>query len=417
MVCLCVAVVLGCAAPEPGQEPSISSAVTVSIPETAGSTPTLARTPTSMRTLTSTRTLTSSQTPRPSRVPASATCTASPSPAASPTVTPTHTAEPPLTLVASYPVDGDQAVVGMRPLILVFDHPVDDRSVEASLTISPTVAGQIGWPSEERLHFTPTTAWQADIAYELVLANGTMAPEDTTISPGVRLRFRSAGRGVPVPILMYHHVLTLDESPTEGQLTWTVSPEAFAAQMRYLASEGWQTVTPRQLATYLTQGEPLPPRPLIITIDDGYREIYSDAFPILQEAGLEPTLFVVPEYVGYGAYMDWPQLEALAGAGFVIGSHGYDHSNLRKADDEELLRQIADSQAVLSEHLHVTVDAFCYPFGSYDERVMEMLEAHGYVAAFTLNPTIYQSPEKPYLLNRRIITYATTLDEFAELLP
>jgi len=232
-----------------------------------------------------------------------------------------------------------------------------------------------------------------------------------------RLRFALRGRGAPVPILMYHNLKKLGDHPSEMQLTWTVSPDAFVAQMTYLSQQGWQSITPAQLAGYLIEGEPLPLRPVMITLDDGYKEVYTLAYPVFARLGLRPVLFIVPHYLGFPAYLDWERLQELAEAGCVIGSHGYDHANLLKASDAEVERQVRDSQAVLAERLKVTVDAFAYPYGYYDQRIMAALEKHHYVTAYTINPSLYQSPAEMYQLSRLVISYTTTLEEFGRMLP
>jgi len=187
--------------------------------------------------------------------------------------------------------------------------------------------------------------------------------------------------------------------------------------MRYLAKNGYHTITPAQLVAYLTEGEPLPDRPIVISMDDGYKDVYESAHPILSELGLVPILFIVPEYIGYGAYLDWAQLQELVASGYAIGAHGYDHSNLRKADDQELEHQIVDSRDILAERLGVTVDAFCYPYGSYDERTLAMLAEHGYTSGYTLNRSIYQSADAVLRMNRLLVTYDTSIEAFRELLP
>jgi len=180
------------------------------------------------------------------------------------------------------------------------------------------------------------------------------------------LRFSRGGRGVSIPVLMYHNLHELDESATEGKRTWTVSPDAFAAQMTYLAEQGWHSISPQQMADYFDSGAPLPPKSIIISMDDGYKEVYTVAYPIFVKTGLRPLLFIVLKYVGFPAYLDWPQLEELVAHGFMVGSHSYDHSNLRQVDDDALEEQIGGSKDQLVERLGVTIDAFCYPYGSYE---------------------------------------------------
>ena len=365
-------------------------------------------------------------TERPSETPtqsamAPSTTTPTPSlhPSATPTPSPTHTPGPPLQVVSSYPFDGDQAVEGGRPLVIEFDRPIETDSVGAHLVISPAIPGRIEWPTSQRLVYVPDTAWAAGVSYSLTLSPDLASAEGTRMSQPFHLCFSSGGRGVPVPVLMYHHILELDDGASEGQRTWTVSPDAFAAQMAYLDDQGWRTISPAQLAAYLEGGEPLPAKPLIISMDDGYQETYATAFPILSQTQLRPLLFIEPQAVGYPCCLEWSQLEELVAAGFFIGSHSYDHSDLRKVDEAGLEYQIGDSQAILSERLGVEIDAFGYPYGSgsYDERVLAALEAHGYTTAFTLNPTFYQSLEEIYRIGRLRVSYDTTFEEFTELLP
>lgn len=317
--------------------------------------------------------------------------------------------------MASYPLDGDHAVPAERALALEFDRPMDRSSVSAHLILSPTISGEIDWPTSYRLTFLPIGGWVAP-SYEVILLPGAKDIQGVAMREELRLRFAGKGRGAPVPILMYHCLKKLEDHPSELQLTWTVSPEAFAAQMTYLAENGWQSISPAQLVAYLTKGEPLPRRAMMITFDDGYQEVYTLTYPLLVKLGLRPVLFIVPQYVGYGAYMDWDQLRELVEAGFIVGSHGYDHADLRKADDEELERQIRDSQSLLAKHLGVTIDTFAYPYGHYDRRALPILKKYHYTAAFAINPSIFQSSDHLYRLNRLVITYTTSLEDFAKLL-
>jgi len=331
-----------------------------------------------------------------------------------PTATPTLA--PPPRLVASHPIAGDQAMPTNRPLTLVFDQPMDRASVEIGLVFSPTVAGRCEWPASDCVIFRPTAGWPPG-SCELTLNAVTSSAAGTPLEQPLRLTFANGGKGTPVPILMYHHILELADDATKGQRAWTVSPRAFEEQMTWLVERGWHSINPAQLAAYWRDGSPLPSKPIVISMDDGYKEVYTTAAPIFTETSLRPTLFITPRYIGYGAYMTWEQLGELATVGYAIGAHGYDHSNLRGMNDAELALQIGDSRQILKERLSVAVDSFCYPYGGYDDRVLAALEKHGYTTAVTLNPGYWQSPDQPYQLDRLRIDYSMTLTEFAELLP
>jgi len=336
---------------------------------------------------------------------------------ASPQPTHTPTPGPPPHLVASYPIDQDRAVPSDRPLQLVFDLPMDPASVASHITISPAIEFELTWPSPNQLLLQPRGGWPSPQDWTLSLTPGVCATHGALLENPIRLSFSTGGNRVPIPVLMYHHVLELEKDASEGMRTWTVSPEAFREQLEYLEQNGWHSISARDLADYLLEGTPLPPQPIVITIDDGNADLYRVAFPILKETRLRPVLFIVPTYMGYGAYIDWPQLKEMVEAGFYVGSHSYDHPDLRKLSDAELKRQILESRQILEDHLGIEIDAFCYPFGAYDQRTIDLLAAHGYRTGFTLNPLPYQDPSDPFRINRLRISYEMDLEDFIAILP
>jgi len=383
----------------------LTAALLTGCASTPSSTP-AAPTPTSQAP-TRTATATPSVTPAP---------TDTPSPTPTPTATATPTPGPASMLLESYPLDGDLAVPPERALVVRFDQPMDAESVAAHLVISPNLGIDLDWPTADTLSLTPRESWPPDTAITLSIASGAQTRARGQLAEAITLTFESGGRGARIPILMYHQIRELDDDASEMARTWSVSPEAFEQQMAYLLENDWRTIGPEQLAGYLLQGQPLPPKALMITMDDGYKVVHSRVLPLLEDTPLRAVLFVVPSYMGYGAYLDWEQLGELAEAGFWVGCHSWDHSNLRKHDADRLALQLDAARDEIEAHLGSTVDAFCYPFGSYDERTLVALATYGYRTAYTLNPTSFQDPSAPYQLGRRRVDYATTLEDFAALL-
>ncbi|NIV37881.1 MAG: polysaccharide deacetylase family protein, partial [Anaerolineae bacterium] len=80
----------------------------------------------------------------------------------------------------------------------------------------------------------------------------------------------------------------------------SVSPRDFEEQLAYLQQEGYESITLNDLALHLTRGKPLPPKPIILTFDDGYANAYTEAFPLLQQYGFAGTFFVISEPVDAG---------------------------------------------------------------------------------------------------------------------
>ena len=328
------------------------------------------------------------------------------------TITPTFTPTPGSApeLVASYPIQGDRGVRSDLPLRLVFDQPIDLST--ANLTFQPLVEGTLSQSDACTLVFTPSAGWP-DGAIQCTLneLGGTSLTRPCTLE----LSFSCSDEGVPLPVLMYHHLQNVDDDSPQSVRDWVVSPQAFTEQMAYLVENDYHSISPNELAAYFL-GEPLPTNPIIITIDDGYRDVYTVAWPILQNTSLRPVIYISPEYIGCSAYLTREHIIELAANGFTIGVHGYDHSSLVEESDAELVHQILDARDILQAISGQSIGTFCYPYGAYNNRIIQFLQANGYTTAFTLNNWYYQSYEAPYMLNRLRIDYSTSLTDLAELL-
>ncbi len=220
-----------------------------------------------------------------------------------------------------------------------------------------------------------------------------------------------------VPILMYHNLRDLPNDASELQRTWTVAPKHFEAQMNYLAQRGFRTITMAQLIAHLRERQPLPVKPIVISFDDGWREQYTVAFPILKKYGLIGTFFVYTNPLGYGQFLTWTQLQEMAAAGMDIQSHTLSHPHLRTLAPDAAMKEIAESKALLERRLGKPVIAFSYPYGEYDPAVIEMLKRAGYASAVTLATGYRQRADELFALRRIRVSYADTLEEFAGRLP
>src|SRR5690606_3594216 len=100
----------------------------------------------------------------------------------------------------------------------------------------------------------------------------------------------------PVPILLYHSIA---DTVSPGFQTWSVSPAKFADHMKYLRDHDYTPVTVTSLIEAMQTPEPtLPTRPVVITFDDGLEDFYTDALPILTQAGFVSTLYITTGYIG-----------------------------------------------------------------------------------------------------------------------
>ncbi len=210
---------------------------------------------------------------------------------------------------------------------------------------------------------------------------------------------------------MYHRIR--NEHPDNR---YNVVPEVFRSQMQTLADLGYTTLTTAQLARILLHGGAIPPRPIVITFDDGYLDVYETAWPIMQAHGFVGSFYVVSSYVGGTGFANAEQLKEMAAAGWEIGSHSQSHLDL-PADHNEVYAQLAGSKTELEKMLGVSIDTVAYPFGKIDAYVVEKTIKYGYLAGVGLGNLNTQSTGSLYYLSRREVRASYTHSDFLALLP
>lgn len=275
----------------------------------------------------------------------------------------------------------------------------------------------LGRPTSSPLVTLPSSAMAADPAG---LADATQPSESREIAPGAQViapspsasqwRWHPAGE-VIAPILLYHHI-----GEETSSLRYVVSLGDFEAQMASLQRWGYTTIPLSLLLKALTEGAALPPRPVVITFDDGYREVYTHALPILQRYGFTAAVFVVIGQVGVGKSLTADQIRELAAAGWEIGSHSWSHANLRQSG-VNLKHEIGDARLALEQILGEPVTAFAFPYGLTSPYVTRLVQEAGYEVALGLGGSYRHKEKGRYYLSRIEIQGNFDLKAFASLLP
>ncbi|NGQ94507.1 polysaccharide deacetylase family protein [Brevibacillus sp. SYP-B805] len=209
-----------------------------------------------------------------------------------------------------------------------------------------------------------------------------------------------------VPILMYHCI-------SAGSNNLYVEPQRFDLQLRNLLKQGYTPITSRELVKSWFSGTPLPARPIVLTFDDGYRDNYTNAFPLLKKYRVKATLFVITGAVGKPNYLTWPQIEEMAKSGLVdVESHTVHHPDMSKLTPEQARMELTVSKAMLEAHLHQPVTLFAYPMGIYRPFLFPILREAGYQAAFTTRSGLTQYYNGLYTLKRLHVVNTDTFAEF-----
>ncbi len=191
----------------------------------------------------------------------------------------------------------------------------------------------------------------------------------------------------------------------------------FREQMAYLADNGFETVDFYDLSLAITDKRELPEKPVIISVDDGYRDNYENAFPILQEYGLSATFFIVTQPIDDGneTYMTWEMVEEMANAGMRIEPHSKTHADLTVHDREYVIFEILGSQETIAAHIGQTPRYFCYPGGRYDETTLEVLSDLDFWGAVTTATGKWHGYNERFEWARLRLRNTTTITEFADL--
>jgi peptidoglycan/xylan/chitin deacetylase (PgdA/CDA1 family) len=229
-----------------------------------------------------------------------------------------------------------------------------------------------------------------------------------------------------VPIFMYHHV---SNQPTTNVLDYslTVTTTGFNAQLTWLQQQGYQTITLTELFDALYYGKALPAHPMILTFDDGYEDMYTDALPTLLAHHYRGVFFIITGMIG-GRYLTWNQIRVLERYGMQIGSHTIHHINVGQPPAGTTTQEeLVVSKATLQSQLGQPIQFFCYPTGEpfhhdsvYEQQiVLADLLADGYLGAlldpFTSDSAI-QDAQIPYQLPRIRVSGGESLQAYIGIL-
>jgi peptidoglycan/xylan/chitin deacetylase (PgdA/CDA1 family) len=221
-----------------------------------------------------------------------------------------------------------------------------------------------------------------------------------------------------VPILMYHYISLPPENADEYRVDLSVFPDEFKTQMQFLVNNGYETIDLYDLSLAIVGEKELPPRPVIITMDDGYRDNYENAFPILQELGLSATFFIVTEFVDQGSpnYMDWRMIEEMAAAGMRIEPHSKTHADLTEHERDFIIWEVLGSTETLEAHTKYRPRYLAYPGGWYNDEVQQIVAELGFWGAVTTARGLTHGFEDRFEWSRIRIRGTTTIGEFADLI-
>lgn len=185
-------------------------------------------------------------------------------------------------------------------------------------------------------------------------------------------------------VLIYHHVDIGTPAST------SLSPELFGEHLDYLDDNGFRVLPLAALVDSLRGAGTIPDRAVAFTFDDGYRSVYTEAFPRLRALGWPFTVFVCPDEVDHqrGSVVTWDQLREMAAAGATIANHGLHHRHLQRRGQGEsdevwerrTRKELRDAQQRIIEEIGSAPDLFAYPYGEFDGDLRAIIKDLGWAA-------------------------------------
>lgn len=261
-------------------------------------------------------------------------------------------------------------------------------SIQTKTAIPPTASAT---PTPTN---SPTATWTP---------TPSQIPTDTwsTLGPGL----------VEIPILLYHHV---EHSPDPTK--YSIDIQLFEDQMELISQRGYRSITHMQLRQAIYEGALLPPKPILITFDDGHVDNFVNAFPIMQSHGLTGTIYIVANRLDSDGFLSVDQLNAMIEAAWEVGSHSMTHIDLTTLQPEELRVEILDSRLLLEDRLGIEVRSFAYPLGRFNETIISKIENYGYRTGMGLGKNISHNASTIYYLSRLDVGGFLSMDDFRSFL-
>jgi len=218
----------------------------------------------------------------------------------------------------------------------------------------------------------------------------------------------SSSASFRVPMLLYHYIEVVKDENDTIRKGLAVIPPVFEEQVKTLKEAGYTFITPAQLADGFDDKRRLPKKPLILSFDDGYRDFYTDAFPILKKYKIKSVVYLVPAFLDKPNNMTTPQVEEIIKSGLVeIGAHTINHAHLKGLDEKRAKEEIKKGKTMLEEAFNIKIVSFAYPYGEFDLKIIQLVKEAGFTTAASTIGGVVQTKDGRYFLSRLRPGYKT----------
>jgi peptidoglycan/xylan/chitin deacetylase (PgdA/CDA1 family) len=312
-------------------------------------------------------------------------------------------------IVFTNPVAYEQKVPLNKFIIFDFNQKVEISDFKSYFFIKPKVDGNFS-AKNQQIIFKPSDKLEKNTEYMVGLLKGMPSANSQQLTQDYFFYFKTENHGAStefknvrvahIPILMYHNVDA-----------WCIPTATLDAHLQFI-SENYNVISLIDVYNSLTSNIELPENPIVLTFDDGWRGVYTEAFPLLEKHNLRFTIFLITShYEQKEAYLTKAQIQEMIDSGLVeIGNHTVHHPTLGFLNQNNIEKEIKDADAALKQDFGIQTTTFAYPGGSYNKTVLKILEKLGYKTAVTVNAGTQQSADGLLLLKRIAIDGSDTVE-------
>lgn len=202
------------------------------------------------------------------------------------------------------------------------------------------------------------------------------------------------------PILIYHDVAKLSERSKKIRGTnpvYCLTVERFRDQMEFLHRNEYQTLGLNEIIDLDSKEDS---KRVALTFDDGWKNTYTNAFPVLKGYHMSATIFVITGSIGQPEYLDWDQLREMSGEGVSVQSHTVTHRSLVGLKNEQMLCELEGSKKTIEDNLGKEVNFLSVPHGMINRKVINVAQTLGYKGICTSEPGFSHSYSSTAILKR-----------------
>jgi peptidoglycan/xylan/chitin deacetylase (PgdA/CDA1 family) len=224
-----------------------------------------------------------------------------------------------------------------------------------------------------------------------------------------------------VPILAYH---SIDNSGSVISIDTTI----FKDQMRFLKDYSFNVISLDEVVMRIRKRTPFAEKSIAITFDDGFKNVYTDAFPVLKEYGFNATVFLTtnyceklnnwpsqPDSIKAQPLLSWADVKEMSRSGMQFGAHTHNHPSLTKVPMKDAENEILLSKKVIEDKLQEEINSFAYPYGDFNTNIVNIVNQH-FTGACSTKLAIANSKSNPFLLERVDVFYIKSGMVFKRLL-